>query len=539
MAAKSKGALRSLWIVGGCYLIAALVVLMRPGAMLSSDDRTVIRFSHWQAEAGPREAMDALIERYEELNPDVRVVQLDVPGRVYTRWVRTQLIGETAPDLIEFDGGSTDIVPRFFEPISKYVNEPNPYNKGTPLEGMRWRDTFVDGLNTPSTYIDRLSNYYAVTMCSLTLRLFYNPDLLEEITGSREPPLTYEDLRRIQDQVVAYSAREGRQVSLYAGCDYTGEIVIEELLRRAGLGVSFDLDRFREQGSQVAQMAQEYLRGYWDYRTPALYAGLQNSREAVPFFRPGFQQLDRDAATQEFLRGQALMFVTGTWDATTLKTMAPFEVAVDHIPWPAMSDNSEAGRYYWSPISDGEANTSMPFYLNKQSKNKDVAMDFMRFVTSLEGNTIWMKKSGWNPSIRGVELLEELKIFKHRFTGHQLRTSFMKGFGVETLEVWQRLTHHLTAQNGGVEKFMEVFEKDFPAALRKDVESNVRVLYLSLRRDVPALVSLATLDRLLGHNDKEVQARQIRESSQNLTEAKMYEAQAVLARGPAVVDPLP
>jgi len=67
----------------------------------------------------------------------------------------------------------------------------------------------------------------------------------------------------------------------------------------------------------------------------------------------------------------------------------------------------------------------------------------------------------------------------------------------------------------------------------------VRVLYLSLRRDVPALVSLATLDRLLGHNDKEVQARQIRESSQNLTEAKMYEAQAVLARGPAVVDPLP
>ena len=296
------------------------------------------------------------------------------------------------------------------------MDEPNPYNEGTPLEGMRWRDTFVDGLNTPSTYVDRLSNYYAVTMASVTLRLFYNPGLLEEITGSREPPLTYEDLRRIQDQVVEYSAREGRRVSLYAGCDYTGEIMIEGLLSRAGLGVSFNLDRFREQGSKVAQMAQEFFRGYWDYRTDALYAGLQNARAAAPFFRPGFQQLDRDAATQEFLRGQALMFLTGTWDATTLKTMAPFEVGVDHIPWPAMSDNSEAGRYYWSPTSDGEANTSMPFYLNKQSPNKDQAMDFMRFVTSLEGNTIWMNKSGWNPSIRGVELLEELKIFKHRFS---------------------------------------------------------------------------------------------------------------------------
>ena len=115
----------------------------------------------------------------------------------------------------------------------------------------------------------------------------------------------------------------------------------------------------------------------------------------------------------------------------------------------------------------------------------------------------------------------------------------MRGFGVETKELWQRHTHHLTAPNGGVEKFMEVFEKDFPAALRKDVESNVRVLYLSLRRDVPALASLATLDRLVGHNDKEVQSRKIRESSQNLTEAKMYEAEMVLVRGPAVTEPLP
>ena len=86
---------------------------------------------------------------------------------------------------------------------------------------------------------------------------------------------------------------------------------------------------------------------------------------------------------------------------------------------------------------------------------------------------------------------------------------------------------------------MKIFEKDFPPALRKDVESNVRVLYLSLRRDVPALVALATLDRLVGHDAKEVQARKIRESSQNLTEAKMYEAEAVLARGSALLDPLP
>jgi len=527
-----------LLISGGLYVLTVIVVMLRPGAILSNDGRTVIRLCHWQVEAGPREAINALIERYEELNPDVRVVQLAIPGTAYTRYVRTQLIGETAPDLIEFSGANSDIVPRFFEPISSYVAEPNPYNVGTPLEGIRWRDTFIDGLNTPSSYIDRLSNYYAITMCVVTLRLFYNPDLLEEITGSREPPKTYQQLRVMQDQVAEFRARTGRTIALHAGCNFTGEIMAEQLLSRAGVGLAFNLDRYREQGGKNPQMAQEYFRGNWSFRTPALYSALEDARDAARFMRPGFQQMDRDAATQEFLRGQAVMIVTGTWDATSLKTMAPFEVGVDHIPWPAMGE-SEESRYYWSPISDGEANTSMPFYLNKNSAHKKEAMDFMRFATSLEGNTIWMKKSGWNPSVRGVELLEDLKIFEHVFSGYMMRTSFMKGFGVETQEIWQRQIHNLTAVNGGVDKFLEAFQQEYPAALRKDLESQARTIYLSVRRDEPSLIASATLDRLVGSDAEKVLARKIRESSQNITEAKLYEMEAVLARGPAVADPLP
>ncbi len=539
MATKPRKIFTVLLIGGALYALAALVVLLRPGAALSTDKRTVIRISHWQVEAGPREALEAMIERYEELNPDVRVEQIAVPGRAYTRWVRTQLIGEMAPDIIEFSGGNTDIAPRFFDPIGKYVAEPNPYNRGTPLEGMRWRDTFIDGLNTPAAYLERLSDYYAITMCVVTMRLFYNPELLEEITGSREPPRTYVELREIEERIVAYREREGRRVSLYAGSEFTGQMLNERLVSGAGMDLSFRLDRFREQGSRAPQMALEYLRGNWSFRSPVLYAGLENSREAARYMRPGFQQMDRDAATQEFLRGQAVLIFTGTWDATSLKTMAPFEVGVDHVPWPAKSDGTKEGRFYWGPISDGEASTSMPFYLNKQSPHKDEAIDFLRFATSLEGNTLWMEMSGWNPAIRGIELPEELEIFQHKFDGFMMRTSFMRGFGVETREIWQRNMHHLTAANGDVDRFLEVFEQEYPAALRKDVESNVRNIYLSLRRDVPSLMAVATLDRLLGYDEEKKRALKIRESNQSLTEAKLYEAKAVLARGSAIVDPLP
>ncbi|MFZ9683603.1 MAG: carbohydrate ABC transporter substrate-binding protein, partial [Cephaloticoccus sp.] len=140
------------------YGVAAYIVLTRPGTVLSDDGRVTIRIAHWQIEEGPPAAMDALIERYEELNPHINVEQVMVPGNVYKQWLRTQLIGGESADIIEFGsfiGGVSDIPPRFFDPISSYLEESNPYNVGTPLEGVRWRDTFVDGLNTPpDTYIE-------------------------------------------------------------------------------------------------------------------------------------------------------------------------------------------------------------------------------------------------------------------------------------------------------------------------------------------------------------------------------------------------
>lgn len=542
MSSKPRRINVALVVLLGAYVTAAFLVLTRPGATLSGDDRTVVRIAHWQVEAGPREAMDALIERYEELNPDIRVQQLAVPGRVYKQWLRTQLIGGNATDIIEFGsfiGGVNDIPPRFFDPISRYVEEPNPYNKGTVLEGVRWRDTFIDGLDTPDTFIDKLSNYYAVTLCMVTMRLFYNPDLLEEITGGREVPKTYVELQALAKKVAAYSESNDRRISLYAGSEFNGVILMEQMLSRGAIGLSFEGDRYREQGLKAPEMALEFLRGNWDYRRPELLAGLQNMKEAARFMRPGFQQMERDSAMQEFLRGQSLMIVTGTWDATSLRTLAPFEVGVYYVPWPAMADQTEGGKYYWSPVSEGAGKTSMPFYLNKASRHKKEAIDFLHFVTSVEGNAIWVEKSGWLPSVRGVEVPDYAKVYLQRFEGFQMRSAFMRGFGGETREVWERQLYHLTSSQAEVEDFLSALEAEFPDALRRDVNIDLRNIYLSLRRDTPPLTALATLNRLEGHDAQREKSFRDRESSQNITEAKLYEALAVLEKGAAVSEPAP
>ena len=250
MAAKSRKFNVAIVVLLGAYAVAALMVLTRPGAALSGDERAVVRIAHWQIEAGPREGIDAMIKRYLELNPHVRVEQVAVPGRIYKQWLRTQLIGGTAPDIIEFGRlfNADDIPPRFFEQISELVEKPNPYNKGTPLEGVRWRDTFKDGLDTPDTYIENLSNFYGVTLCTLSTRLFYNADLMEEISGSSEAPSSFAELRAFSEKLAQHNAGAKHPISMYAGSKFNGKLLMEGMLSRAGVGLNISNDRLREQG---------------------------------------------------------------------------------------------------------------------------------------------------------------------------------------------------------------------------------------------------------------------------------------------------
>ena len=79
---------------------------------------------------------------------------------------------------------------------------------------------------------------------------------------------------------------------------------------------------------------------------------------------------------------------------------------------------------------------------------------------------------------------------------------------------------------------MQVFEPEFPAALRRDLGLHVRNMFLTLRHETPALIALSTLDRLQRPVATRMASRQVRESSQHITEARLYEALTVLAKEP-------
>ena len=244
---------------------------------------------------------------------------------------------------------------------------------------------------------------------------------------------------------------------------------------------------------------------------------------------PGFLQLDRDSAMQAFLRGEALAVPNGTWDYPTMRAQAPFAIGAFRLPVPT-NDDPEFGGLALLPVSDGSLSTSMPFYLTKQSRHKAEAIDFLHFVTSIEGNRLFSQASHWMPSVEGVKIDPELAPFRQMLDGYVVTDRqngpSVLGAGANYLRLVETNLHVLFAPNGGVEAFTRAIEPQFRAAVRGDLEKQLSVQRENLRSRDLALGALQFLDA----SEQAEAARQL--SGQHLVETQTALLAATLSEYP-------
>ncbi len=516
----------ALLVLAVAYLGSAWWLFTRGGG---TPDRAVtkIRIAHWQIEYGPPDGLAAVIRRYRELRPDIEVEQVLVPGRIYRQWLRTNLVGGTGADLIEYGSflpGMRDVPTRYFEPITALMNEPNPYNRGTPLEHVPWRNTFHDGLFTEQLDTPEIGQLYSVTLCQVNMRLFCNERMLREITGDDPAfkfPVTLEEFRRLAARTEAYARRQGRTVYMLAGAKLNAEWLFEFMLTAMLMNVNVELDRDGQLMNYLRDYQIGYLRNRWSYRRPDVQAALGVIRELAAMMRPGFVQLERDDAVREFMTGQALFVATGTWDATSLIRLAPFPVGIHRFPQPDAADPA-VGSFHIGRAADSTRGTSMGFYLNNAGPHKEAAIDFMRFMSSQEAGQLFMDHSGWISAIRGTRLPPVLAPAKGDPDGYSMGGGYMKS-GADTARVFTQSLYRLAGPQGGVAQFVATIEPEMPGAIRADLQFESRSLLEALRPQDSGLVAR----RRLG--PAEAGRAEALATSQTLAESKLYEDLAVLA----------
>lgn len=436
--------------------------------------RVTIRIGHWLMHAGMREAFDAAARDYERLHPEVRIEQIAVPIRSWGAWVRTQLIGGTAPDITGQLGLDEEILSRHFLPLDDRLEKPNPHNAGSPVAGVPWRDTFTDGLASMRALNPNSGEITGVYLQLNSLRLFYNKRLLQLVTGSDAPPSTYAELRALREKVDRYNTAHGTSLEPIAGCGPYSQYFFQRLLPSQTQKPTIALSPGRTLQISPPDLATFFLEGRLDYRTPELHDSLALLRDVSALMSPGYTQLRRDDALFSYLQQHALAIVAGTWDYAVFVRDGDFETGVVQIPCPT-PDDPLFGHNVLGVVSEGGGSPESMLGVVRSSSHPEAATDFLRFLTSHRIATMFTEMSKRAAAIVEVAPPSDAPGLAPQLSGE------VPGFNVDfqyfgaghAYTVFQRHLHTLLGPQGNVEAFLAAIEGELRPALRRDLATHV------------------------------------------------------------------
>ncbi|MBN2241853.1 MAG: extracellular solute-binding protein [Acidobacteria bacterium] len=418
---------------------------------LFDPSKTILRISHWQLEMGYRNAMQAVIDKYvqmrkERFGQDVEIIQIPVTERVYGQLLNTHLISGTAPDIAELGfaklASDDQYLARYFLPLTELIDSPNPYNdpkywldlseaekaKLEKLKKLPWRETFIDGMR--GGYREQLQDYFSAPTSMFTQRLFYNKQLLAR-AGYPEGPGSFKELLDACRKIREMKDRQGKNLIPIAGSKYSIPFFRERLQVAFTASFEPELDEGLDGSISSPESYMGFLRGVTTMRTPAIRAQYECMRLICDQFSPGFMGQDRMEAAFNFVMGRAGMIASGSWDAMSLFAQAQFDVGIMDFPLPAEGER-------WSEFIAGRVNEAGAgggglYGIFKLGKNQELAIDFLRFITSQPANQILNQKADWLPVVLGALPSERMMPFVPDPKGFSSRVNFQFGNYVQTI----------------------------------------------------------------------------------------------------------
>jgi ABC-type glycerol-3-phosphate transport system substrate-binding protein len=457
-----------------------------------------IRLGHWLMHAGMRESFDEAIADYQALHPGVRIEQIAVPLRTYAAWTRTRLIGGTAPDITGMLTLTEDLIARHFLPLGPELDQPNPHNAGSPLEGLPWRETFVDGLLAMRSLTPTSGEVCGVNLQINTLRLYYNRELLRAITGSDEAPADFAALLALGPEVEAFNRRTRRRIVPIASCGPYAQYLFNALVPSQTQRLTLEISPQRNLRVLNQELAELFLRGELDHDTLAVRRALELMRDVTALMPPGFTQLQRDDALFAYLQGNALMFYAGSWDYAVLVRDAAFPTGIAPLPLPAL-DDPHFGPQMLGPASEAAGMPEAMLGVVRSSRHPEVAIDFLRFLSS---HRVAGRFSAESHRISAIvdaapppDAAELAPRLEGEIAGFPLDFQFL---GSNTaFNAFHRHLHAALGPRGDVDTFVGLLRQDLAPALRQDLAHHTT----RLQRDVQRLDALVAFQLTLPPED--------------------------------------
>lgn len=321
-----------------------------------------VEIEYWQYVFDSRvQAMDQLIKKFEEANPDITVKQTTFPYADYqTRVVAAKVAGQ-GPDVVQLFYGWTD----------QFVNG----GLIQPLDPAVFPHDEIESQFFPIvSAMKRGEDYYGLPTAVRSLALFYNKAIFAE--AGIEPPNTLDELVAAAE---ATTKRDGSGNITSAGItmDMAGQDHHwwREVLIRQNGGEPYDAEGNVAYNDAAGAAA---LKFYTDLQT-------EKNVGLVGFM---------DEGQAAFRAGLAAMTIDGTFRLGAFAAN-PFEWGVVELPADANGLRSNYSSYFANGIGATSSGEELV-----------AAQKFLQYISSPEAMQIWLDVVGELPARRDVALTE-------------------------------------------------------------------------------------------------------------------------------------
>jgi raffinose/stachyose/melibiose transport system substrate-binding protein len=402
--------------------------------------------------------MRLLADEYEATHPDVTIefpVQAVVAGGSEGEWLRTQLLGGVAPEIVALNTEAVwpDIGKGWWISFEPYLEQPNPYVPGND----RWLDTFAHKAFTLSRRGPD-GQLYCIPYDMCELAIFYNKDIFRKV--GINVPQTWAEFLDIQQKLEDEGYIPFLAYLKECGQDWGPDLLFDQFY----YPILEELDYLKGSPDEEA-----YMRGYlmpqelcwnikrgWFVPDDPLYA--ESWRLLREWRRYWQKDLSHSDLWRLFVTERAPMIWDGSWFLRRMNhdPLVDFEWDVFYPPTVTKASSPFGSGVDPSVMGGG----AMQYHVTNSAMNKEGKLerviDFMMFLTKPENCEKVVNEAGmFIPNIEGARMVESLQPFAEIVKRRYCSVKWIYSLDHDFNDVHMRMIHLYLGYGLTLDAFME------------------------------------------------------------------------------------
>ncbi len=375
-------------------------------------------------------------------------------------WLKTQLIGGIAPEIINANAEATwpDVDKGWFIPLDEFLEKPNPYVPGN----KHWIDLFSNQalLNAKRAPDGKL---YCISVDIVETGLFYNKDLLRSV-GVTSFPKTWKAMLEMFDKL-----KKKRLIPMTApanlgsdwGQDILFEMVYHDILPEMDLLPSrADAQGYLGHYLEPAEAGFLFTRGFFTRRDPRWREMNRLLRQWRDSWAKELKNTDPDRL---FLTQRMAVYWTGSWFIRRMATdpYIDFDWGVAYLP----PLTRATCRYATGSPATVIGGAALQLHVTNSARinhNLDDCIDFLMYLTAPRNfEQLASEALVFIPNIRGAHMDERLAPFQNIFKRHYCAIKWLDSLDGKNKKYWRRMLDYYLNDGVDLDGYLAMLENNF------------------------------------------------------------------------------